>query len=129
MADLSHFTLNSDYTAVKEVQDFTLTLNVAKKSVASYDFYNTYTDLYVPAGAFIENISIYWSYTGDTVPSAELIVDEMYTYGMMQTEIFLYRVNATTYRLRHYVVNQDENSHNAGGYTITAKAHLFTTSG
>lgn len=129
MADLSHFTLNSDYTAIKEVQDFKLTLNVSKRSVASWDTYNAYADIYVPAGSFIENVTLYWSYTGDTVPSAELIVDEMFTYGMMQTEIFLYRVNATTYRLRHYVVNQDENSHNAGGYTITAKAHLFTTSG
>jgi hypothetical protein len=129
MAVLSHFTLNSDYTAIKEAQNFSLTLNVTKKSVRPYDYYNSYIDIYVPAGAFIENVTIYWSYTGDTVPSSELIVDEMYSYGMMQTEIFLYRVNATTYRLRHYVINTDENSHNAGGYTITAKAHLFTTSG
>ena len=129
MADLSHFTLNSDYTAIKEVQDFKLTLNVSKRSVASWDTYNAYADIYVPAGSFIENVTLYWSYTGDTVPSAELVVDEMFNYGLMQTQIFLYRVNATTYRLRHYVVNQDENSHNAGGYTITAKAHLFTTSG
>lgn len=127
MAILSHFTLNSDFTAIKEAHDFTLTLNVGSKNLASMQNDTQYIDIYVPAGAYIENITLNWSKTNDTVPSAVLVYDQLYGYGMVQSEIALFRQNATTYRLMHYSVNMDANSHTIGGYTITAKAHLFYT--
>ena len=128
MAVYSHFNLNSDYTAIKEVQNFTITANVPKRSIAAYTTNKYYVDIEVPQGAFMENITLYWSYSGDTVPCSQLIINENYNYGQMATYIYLYRKDATHYRLEHYVVNTDENAHNAGGYTITAKAHLFVVS-
>ena len=128
MADMTHFTLNSDYTSLKEAQDFELTLVVPRKDIASYDSYHKYIDIYVPTGAFVENINLYWSWTGDTVPCSTYIYNDYFTYGQLAYYITLFRQNATTYRLDFYATNTDSSSHNTPtNCTITAKAHLFVT--
>lgn len=131
MAKFSRFILNSDYTAIKEKADFSVTLNVPQQTVAGAGGSKlNYVDITVPSGVYIENINIYWSFSGDTVPAPYLTYRDMTAYGWDQVAIFitLYKVNDTTYRLAHFVQNNSPQSITNGPYTITAKAHLFISS-
>lgn len=129
MANMTHFNINSDYTALKESQDFEVSLTVPRTDVSPYDYVHRYKDIYVPSGAFIENVSLTWSWTGDTVPTSTYLYSDFFEYGQLAYYITLFRQNATTYRLDFYAMNTDSDSHNTPtSNTITAKAHLFVVS-
>ena len=128
MAKMARFILNSDYTAIKEKTSFSSTLSIPAFTVAAFSSANYQKDITVPEGVYIENINLTWSYSGDTVPSPYYIYNDMFTYGQLAIYMAIYKINSTTYRLRFYADNVDENSHNIVASTLSVKGHLFISS-
>lgn len=130
MPVLSHFSINSDYAAIKEKQSFSITLDVPRVDVqprgGSYD---RYIDMTVPDGIYIEHVNIRWSWTGDNYPSHYIVYNDFFKEGQLAYYIALYKINKNTYRLRFYARNTDKNPHNTpDSNVITASVHLFSSS-
>ena len=128
MADLSHFYLNSDYTAPKETHSFSATLNSGATNVGSYNSNTKYIDITVPSGAFFENVTLTLSLTGETTPSPFMVyIKDLGNYEFYQITASLVKTNATTYRLYAYLQNMAGSTKTIPAFTLTAKAHLLVS--
>lgn len=121
---LNRFIKNSDYTAEKQVRDFTLTLSNQTVSVSGGGFVQRSVDFTVPAGVYFENIT--WLSTYQIGSSLNYVGNFLEYEPSDQMSVITYtvaQVNPTTYRLTASVMNWDSSSHN---YTVgaSAKVHL-----
>lgn len=119
---LNRFILNSDYTAEKQKQSFTLTLPSATTSVGGGQANNRTVDFTVPSGVYFENVIITSSLTG-----ANSYVGNFLEYepsDQLSTISFsVAQVNPTTYRLTARIMNWDSSTHSYT-FSASAKVHL-----
>lgn len=119
---LNRFIVNSDYTAEKQQQSFTLTLSNGSITVGGMDAGERHVDYTVPSGTYFENVTWTTSLTGDDRYVGNFL--EYEPSDMMTTTTFtLAKISPTVYRLSAYVMNWDSNPVTLT-FSASAKVHL-----
>ena len=120
---LNRFIVNSDYTAEKQSNSFTITLNNTTFSVAAGQIGTRSVDYTVPSGIYFENVT--WQSTNQTgsIKYAGNFLGFVPTDQMSDISYTIAQVDNATYRLTATVANWDTSSHS---YTVgaSAKVHL-----
>lgn len=127
MAVLSHFTLNSDYTSIKEVQDFDVTLSSAAKSTGSYAGFTRTLNIPVPDGTYLENMTMTFSLTGEVSPTP------FYTYiksagdGFYQIFATIRKATGSNYQIYCMCQNMTSSTRSIPAFTVRVRGHLFVS--
>lgn len=132
MSILSHFLLNSDYTAPKEQYSFDETLSVAATSLRVYESTIRTMDITVPSGIYFENTTITLggsAVTAQTSPTPFIVyAREVDDYQAYQIVAGIRKTSNSNYQIYATIQNMSGSSRTIPSFTVRVKCHLFVSS-
>ena len=120
---LNRFIKNSDYTAEKQKQSFTITLSNTSISVGSGAQATRYVDYTVPSGVYFENVTWLSTYQTDQIHYVGNFLEYEPSDMMTTVTYTVAQINNTTYRLTATIMNWDSSTKNVT-VGASAKVHL-----
>lgn len=129
MSILSHFLLNSDYTAPKEKYAFDDTLTVAATNVGSYQSITRTKDVTVQDGVYFENTTITLSASGETSPTSFIVyAKQVADYQAYQIFAGVRKTSNSNYQIYATIQNLSSSSRTIPAFTVRVRCHLFVSS-
>lgn len=128
MSILSHFNLDSDYTAPKEAHSFDQTLSVGATSVSSYNSVTRTLNVTVPNGVYFENTTITLSASGETSPTPFIVyIRDLGSYNYYQIVAGLRKTSNSQYQIYATIQNLSSSTRTIPAFTVRVKCHLFVS--
>lgn len=129
MSILSHFNLNSDYTAPKEEYSFDQTMTVSSRYVNSYDSVTVSTNVNVPVGEYFENTTLDFSLSGESSPTPFIVYAvETGEYEFYQIVVGVRKTSNSNYQIYATIQNMTSSGRQFPTFTVRARCHLFVSS-
>lgn len=132
MSVLSHFFLNSDYTAPKEVHAYDRTLSVNGLWLNAYDSTTRSIDITVPDGVYFENTTIEFHVPGI---SYEVSPTSFYVFSRNVSEYEFYQIYAgirktsnSNYQIYATIQNVSGSGRYIPDFSVRVRCHLFVSS-